>query len=103
MIKAEQLLSLHQVALVGLHAGMAENSFIQRNKNNSSWGGSPCRNPVLRTCTIMIISNYYKGGSTCQEWRVLMKRNGGYSWSGIYTQSKRQILSSQQMKSARRS
>jgi len=32
----------------------------------------------------MIEYDRYQAGSPCQEWWVLMKRNGGYSWSGIY-------------------
>jgi len=34
---------------------------------------------------MMIEYDRYQAGSPCQEWWVLMKRNGGYSWSGIYT------------------
>jgi AAA15 family ATPase/GTPase len=33
----------------------------------------------------MIEYDHYQAGSPCQEWWVLMKKNGGYSWSGIYT------------------
>src|SRR6266542_6816273 len=33
---------------------------------------------------MMIEYDRYQAGSPCQEWWVLMKRNGGYSWSGIY-------------------
>ena len=32
----------------------------------------------------MIEYDRYQAGSPCQEWWVLMKRNGGYPWSGIY-------------------